>query len=265
MKEYTLITGACGGLGGAFVQLLAERGEPLFLTGRSEPRLTALSQSLKERFPSLPVQICACDLTDEHSRANMFARSNAQGIRFRRLVYVAGADIQKAFEKYTQEKILLQTRVNFEGAVSCIKFALENGAQNRKTEILAVGSVSGIYPMPYFALYSATKKALNQFCTALRAEYRGRANITCVLPGAIPTRADVKENIRAQGLWGRLAAKSPLSVAKASLKAVQRNRRTVIIGFWNKLMRACTACIPLSFKLRAIASRWSKTEKDAFS
>jgi len=69
MKEYTLITGACGGLGGAFVQLLAERGEPLFLTGRSEPRLTALSQSLKERFPSLPVQICACDLTDEHSRA----------------------------------------------------------------------------------------------------------------------------------------------------------------------------------------------------
>ncbi len=265
MKEYTLITGACGGLGGAFVQLLAERGEPLFLTGRSEPRLTALSQSLKERFPSLPVQICACDLTDEHSRANMFARSNAQGIRFRRLVYVAGADIQKAFEKYTQEKILFQTRVNFEGAVSCIKFALENGAQNRKTEILAVGSVSGIYPMPYFALYSATKKALNQFCAALRAEYRGRANITCVLPGAIPTRADVKENIRAQGLWGRLAAKSPLSVAKASLKAVQRNRRTVIIGFWNKLMRVCTACIPLSFKLRAIARRWSKTEKDAFS
>jgi len=65
MKEYTLITGACGGLGGAFVQLLAERGEPLFLTGRSEPRLTALSQSLKERFPSLPVQICACDFVDD--------------------------------------------------------------------------------------------------------------------------------------------------------------------------------------------------------
>ena len=42
--NYTLITGACGGLGGAFVRLLAERGEALFLTGRSEEKLSALAQ-----------------------------------------------------------------------------------------------------------------------------------------------------------------------------------------------------------------------------
>ena len=42
--NYTLITGACGGLGGAFVRVLAERGEPLFLTGRSEERLKSLSE-----------------------------------------------------------------------------------------------------------------------------------------------------------------------------------------------------------------------------
>lgn len=263
-QTYTLITGACGGLGGAFVQILAEQGEPLFLTGRSEARLTALREKLKERFPALPVEIYACDLTDEASRNKLYNWCAERGITFGRLVYAAGADIQKGFHKYTQEKITFQTRVNFEGAVSCIRFVLDRSPQNGKTEILTVGSVSGIYPMPYFALYSATKKALSQFCAALRVEYRGRAKITCVLPGAIPTREDIKENIRSQGIWGKLAAKEPAKVAKASLKAVRRNRRTVIIGFWNKVMRAVTAPLPTSLKMRYIARRWSKTEKDAF-
>lgn len=263
-QTYTLITGACGGLGGEFVRILAERGEPLFLTGRSESRLSELRNSLKKEFPALQVQIFACDLADETSRRRLFDWSDECGFRFRRLVYVAGADIQKGFGKYTQEKIVFQTRVNFEGAVSCMKFVLDRSPQDGETEILTIGSVSGIYPMPYFALYSAAKKALQQFSIALRAEYRGKAKITCVLPGAIPTREDVKENIKTQGLWGKLAAKSPRAVASASLKAVRRNRRTVIIGFWNKGMRIVTAMVPLSVKMRFIARRWKKTEKDAF-
>ncbi len=43
---YTLITGACGGLGRAFVRVLAERGENLFLTGRSGERLSALANEI---------------------------------------------------------------------------------------------------------------------------------------------------------------------------------------------------------------------------
>ncbi len=259
---YTLITGACGGLGGAFVQMLAERGEKLFLTGRSEERLLALTERLQTQFPTLEVSSCACDLTDERSRGALFSCAEERGIRFSRLIYVAGADIQKGFERYTQEKILFQTRVNLEGAASVTRFVLERGEPD--LELLAVGSVSGIYPMPYFALYSATKSALERLYAALHVELKGRARVTCVLPGAIPTREDVKKNIRAQGVWGRLAAKSPRAVAEASLKAVKKNRRTAVIGFWNRLMRAATALLPLSLKMRFIARRWSKTEKDAF-
>ena len=50
MPEFTLVTGACGGLGGAFVRLLAERGEALFLTGRTEARLLASFRDRKRFF-----------------------------------------------------------------------------------------------------------------------------------------------------------------------------------------------------------------------
>jgi short-subunit dehydrogenase len=119
--------------------------------------------------------------------------------------------------------------------------------------------------MPYFAIYSATKAALTSFSVALREECRGQnVAVTAVLPGAMPTREDIKEQIKGQGLWGKLAQKSPEWVAEYSIKAVKRNRRKVIPGFWNKVMRVGTACLPLSWKLRVIAKRWSKITKDAF-
>ena len=39
--------------------------------------------------------------------------------------------------------------------------------------------------------------------------------VTAILPGAMPTRDDIKEQIKGQGLWGRLAVKSPQAVFTA--------------------------------------------------
>ena len=259
---YTLVTGAAGGLGGAFVKELARRSQPLYLTGRSAEKLNALREQLLHSHPSLPVRTAVCDLADDGSRRALFAEFERENVRFCRLVYAAGADIQKPLEEYTEEKIAFQARANFEGAVSLARAVLERG--EGVPELLFVGSVSGLYPMPYFALYSATKKALWQFAAALRTELHGRAKVTCVQPGAIPTREDVKENIRTQGLWGKLAALPPDVVARKSLNAVRKNRRSPVLGFWNKLMHGSTALLPLSWKMHFIAKKWSKTRKDAF-
>ena len=230
--NYTLITGACGGLGGAFVRLLAERGEALFLA-------------------------------DSGSRQALFAYADARGIAFSRLVYVAGVDIQKAAEKYTEEKIVLQARVNLEGAVSLARGVFARRGEG-VCELLAVGSMSASCPMPYFALYSATKKGLEQFWVALRTEVKGRAKATVVLPGGIPTREDIVENIKTHGWFGRVSALPPEKVARAALKAVSRNRRKTVIGFWNKILYGLECVTPLSLRLRVIAKIWGRTEKDAF-
>ena len=119
--------------------------------------------------------------------------------------------------------------------------------------------------MPYFAIYSATKGALTSFSLALREEVQGAGvKVTAILPGAIPTREDVKEQIKGQGLWGKLAAKSPRFVAEKSLQAVRKNKGKVVVGFANKLMNVGTKLIPLPLKLKFIAKRWSKIRKDAF-
>ena len=261
MEGYTLITGACGGLGKAFVELLASRGESLFLTGRSEERLEALAAEVQERFDGIDVQYRACDLTDSNDRRAFFESLN---VPVKRLVYCAGVDNQMAFERYSEDKLAMQARVNFEGAVSFLRGALAHATLDGKTELLVIGSMSGVSPMPYFALYSATKKALEHFTAALRVELKGRAKVTCVLPGSIPTRADIIENINAHGSFSRMSALPAQTVAKRALKAVKKNKRKTVIGFWNKLLRFGMALLPLSLRMRVISKIWKKTEKEAY-
>ena len=261
LPEYSLVTGATGGIGGAFCKELAARGCNLFITGRSGEKLSAFAAELRRMFPDILIKWCECDLTDEHSRMELY--KNLEGHTLSRLVNVAGADIQKAFIKYDESKIIFQSRVLFEGAISLSRFCLDVRAP--KFEIINISSVSGLYPMPYFAIYSALKGALTSFSVALARELRGQGvTVTAVLPGAVYTRPDVVEYIRAQGIWGKIAAKSPEYVAQRSLRAAARGKIKYIPGFANKLMRVFTALIPQRLKLTFIAKRWSRTQKDAF-
>lgn len=259
---YTLITGATGHLGKSFCHACARRGENLYLTGRSEEKLAALAAELQTTY-GVAVEYGPCLLHEESSRSVFFQQAENRGVQFSKLLNVAGADVQKSFEKYTQEKLIFQVRANFEAAVDFTRFFLSH--RTDEGAILTVASVNGLYSMPYFALYSATKGAEIQFFSALREELRDKnVKVTTVLPGAMPTREDVKEQIKGQGLWGKLAAKSTDFVAEKSLTALQKNKRIYIPGFWNRALQGAMKLVPVSLKIRLIAKRWKKIEKDAF-
>ena len=260
--NYTLITGACGGLGGAFTQILAEKGTPLFLTGRSAEKLNTLKTSLQEKTSH--VEVFPCDLRDEESRAAFFAHADSLGATFDRIIYVAGVDTQMPFEQYDEAHIMTQTRVNFEGAASFLRSFLGRSPLDGNTEILCIGSITSIMPEPYFALYAATKKALEYFCMALRTELKGRAKVTVVLPGTMPTREDIKASIEKSRGCSRFTILSPEKVAAKALKAVKKNKKRVIIGFWNKLTNFGVHLIPMSWRLHFGAKIWKGSQKDFY-
>lgn len=158
----------------------------------------------------------------------LFDYADENGIKFSGYIGVAGADIQKEFLKYTPEKVVFQIRLNFEANVAVCHAVLKRRAANLK--ILSVSSMSGSTPMPYFAIYSATKSALINFYTSLRFEVKD-AKITVLAPGGIPTREDVKRDIEIQGWTGKLSAKPAEFVVKKALKGLEKNKRLVIPGF----------------------------------
>ena len=260
--EYTFISGATGGIGKAFAIVLASRGKNLFLTGRSQEKLQALKDELLINN-KIDIEVFACDLTDGTSRENMLSYIDIKNIKFSGIFNVAGVDIQKAFTEYTNEKVLMQIRVNVEATV-CLTHALLS-RRAEKIEILTVSSMSGATPMPYFALYSATKAMLINFYTSLHFELKKQnALVTVIMPGGVYTRQDIIEDIKGQGLWGKLSAMSPSRLVDKSLKALKKNKKKYIPGFFNKFLYFVIKIAPKSIVLSFIGRRWKKQSKDAF-
>lgn len=260
---YTFISGATGGIGKAFAVKCAKLNYDLFLTGRSYDKLNVLKCELLNINPDIKVEVCACSLVNELERKVMFSFIDKGNFKFERILNVAGVDIQKPFEEYTDEKVIMQIRVNVESTILITHFLLKHGAPVK--EILTVSSMSGSTPMPYFALYSATKSTLTNFFTALRIELKKqKVKVTTVLPGGVYTRPDIIKDIEGQGLWGKLSAKTPEYVVEKSLKALRKNKAICVPGFFNRLLRFILKITPKNITLRFIARRWKKIRKDAF-
>lgn len=258
----SLVTGATGGIGSAFSFALASENNDLVLTGRSLGKLSALKQRILEKY-SVNVYIFPCDLTKNSQREKLYKFLDESNLQVDKLFNVAGVDIQKAFIDYTEEKALMQIRVNVEATIMLTKHFLD-----RKPigfSVLTVSSMSGVSPMPYFALYSATKAMLTNFFSSLHVELKKKkAFVTTALFGGVYTRPDIIEDIKGQGLWGKLSAKTPEFVVKKSLKALKKNKTIVVVGFFNKLLYFLMKIAPKKIVMAFIAKRWSKQTKDAF-
>lgn len=257
---YTLITGATGGIGKEFCRQLVKTDD-LLITGRSEEKLNSLKQELLSIRPSALIEIFKADLTDFKQREDLFAFADSRDIKFSGLINVAGVDTQKAFEKYTHQKITFQVRVNVESTIAITHGVLSR--RERGLKILTVSSMSGTVPMPYFAIYSATKACLNNFFASLRYEIKD-AKITTLMPGAVPTREDIIKDIEIQGFTGKLSSKPIDFVVKKALKGLAKNKRKVIPGAFNKFIYFVERITPKSLQMAYVAKKWKKKEKDNF-
>ncbi len=261
--EYSLIFGACGGIGRELTMALASQGKNLYLSGQTISKLQILKEEINSKFPLIKVKIGVCDLSSSDDRTNFFKNLEIDKILLNGLYYVSGIDTQKSFLKYTEEKIVKQARVNYEGALSTTLSALKLKGETFK--ILIVSSLTGILPMPYYAEYSSTKSALINFYTALRYELKGsNVKISILCPGSVPTREDIVFDIQKQGLQGKLSKKSPSYVVKKGLKALDKNKLICVPGFYNKIVRVLNSITPMPIKLKITANKFKNKEKDCF-
>jgi NAD(P)-dependent dehydrogenase (short-subunit alcohol dehydrogenase family) len=228
-----LVTGASSGIGEATAQRLAAAGYKVYGTSRRG------AQAGKQSFEMLPL-----DVTSDESVEAVVSEVMRRDGRIDVLVNNAGFGVAPAG---AEESSLDQARsifeTNFFGLVRMTRAVVPHMRAQGSGRIINIGSVLGFLPMPYGALYSATKHAVEGYSESLDHELRTRGiRVSVIEPAYIKTpfdanfmepdaKLDAYREARA-GMIKRVAevmatAEGPDVVADTVLKAASATRPRV--------------------------------------
>ncbi|MDP4152902.1 MAG: SDR family NAD(P)-dependent oxidoreductase [Bacillota bacterium] len=258
MEDWYLITGAAGGLGKAFCASCARRGFNLFLTDVSDKALAALSSGIKHEY-GIKVRTFICNLASENGRDSLYAQIEASEIKFTGLINVAGTDIEGEFAYRSLKSLRNTMQVNMLSAAENINRVLCFRQENRRFTIINVASLAAYQPMPYKALYSATKRFLVHLSLGIREELKPyNVTVTALCPSGMPTTKACVECINAQGIAGILTTMNTGDVAEYTLKQALRGKALVIPGVLNKLLGILSTLAPDTLSAALVRRQWSK-------
>lgn len=223
--KVVLITGASRGLGVDMAHAFAAQKAKIALAARSADELEKVRSDV-EAAGAQAVAIPA-DLGDLPSLPALVARAEQALGPVDVLVNNAGLEHVLHFETESLDKIDQIVRVNITGLISLTRIVLPGMIERKTGHILNVASVAGLVPVPYNAVYSATKHAVVGFSRSLRLEIKDHGvGVSVVSPGFVDGGMFLE--------WGRAAPKmagavTPKQVAEAVVDAVLRNRGEIVV------------------------------------
>lgn len=180
-KPIALITGASSGIGEAVAQLLAATGYKVYGTSRR------VAPSAQRTFEMLSLDVTS----DESVDAAVSQLIRMEG-RIDLLVNNAGFGVAPAGAEESsieQAKAIFET--NFFGLIRMTRAVVPHMRRQGSGRILNIGSVLGFLPMPYGALYAATKHAVEGYSESLDHELRTRGiRVSVIEPAYTKTRFD---------------------------------------------------------------------------
>ncbi|MCX6902486.1 MAG: SDR family NAD(P)-dependent oxidoreductase [Verrucomicrobia bacterium] len=217
--QVVLITGASGGLGSAIARKLADLGAKLALVARTEPRLSALSESLTADYGPMCCAMAA-DVADLGAMRNAMLRIETSLGVPQVVIHTAGINVPKGVLESSVEEFESVIRTNLTGSFVVAKVAVESMVRAKITSgcILFVSSVQALQGGRSLQ-YSASKAGIHGLAKSLARQVASMGIRVLVLaPGAMDTEfgrkhwtPEKRRQLESETLLGRIA--SPEEIA----------------------------------------------------
>jgi short-subunit dehydrogenase len=239
-----VVTGATSGIGRATVAQLVGRGARVVAVGRREPALRELAGELDGAPGRLRWH--AVDVTDLDALRAVAADAVTFGGGLDAWVNNAAVNLYGPFDAAPPEDTRRVIEVNLVGYVHGMLAALPHLRERGDGVIVNVSSVLARVPAPWQAAYAATKHAIHGLSAAVRQELHGDGiQVAEVLPGPVDTPLfDQAANHMGRDVVAPEPAADPERIARAIVAAIQRPRRTRIVGLQNAVIVALQRLSP---------------------
>jgi short-subunit dehydrogenase len=260
--ESALVTGASSGIGETFVRALAARGVNVLLTAlpQEQDRLEAIADEVSERHGVRALSV-PIDLSDRDGPDRVRGRADELDFVPDLVVNSAGLGFGGRFSHAPLEEQLRMLHVNVEALVRLTGLYLPRLVERGAGAVVNVASTAAFQPMPYFAVYAASKAFVLSFGEALWAEHRRtgvRVVTVCSGPVATPFHQRAGAPAEEAGVKGYLKRRYMTAerVVDGALAAVEQDRplvvlRMPVVGLLYRPATAARGILPLRTRLQA--------------
>lgn len=240
---WALVTGASSGMGEDYATLLAAQGCHLILTARRESALQDLAEQLRAAH-GIQVEVKPGDLSKAEFREALIEELTVAGKGPDILINNAGFGLFGFFCEQPWQDLQTMLDLDIAGVTHLTHLVLPGMRQRELGYILQVASVGAYQPTPTYAAYAAAKSYVLNFGEALHHELKGSGiRVTVLSPGITKTEfLDVAG--QRPTLYQRLFMMPSEPVARLGLKALAKNKPSVIPGPLNKLMAQSLRLMP---------------------
>ena len=240
------MTGASSGIGAAIARALAGRGWQTVLLARREDRLRALSEEVGGEYE-------VCDVGRRADVERVAAEVIERHPRIELLVNNAGIPGRRGFTEINLDRLEEVLRVNYLGAVWCLRAFLPALERAERSDVVNIVSVAGTVAYGPAGPYSASKHAELAFSRSTTAELRSRGiHVHTVNPGFVETEGFPQASVLRSALMRRLVVR-PEHIADHVVKVIERDKRETFVPPWYRAAAIAQAVAP-GFVAR-IASR----------
>lgn len=248
--DWALVTGASSGIGKEFALELASAGLNLVLVARRKELLEALAQELKTKY-HIKVLVVGDDLVCPNAPAVIRARLDKAGICIRLLVNNAGAGKWGRFEITAAEEYDRVLQLNNQALVGLCREFFPSLSSFPRSAVINISSQAAFQPVPFMAVYAASKAFVHSFSLALYEEWKKYGiYVQTLIPGPTLTEFDEKAGAYASNLVERRPASEAVA---ASLKYLTSDEPMVssVKGLYKQ--RVFSVLVPSKMVLRAVA------------
>ena len=246
----TLITGASSGIGEAFARRLASEGHNLVLVARSEKILHELCDELMLKH-QITAHYVATDLTAYGAHEELFKETERFGFEIEWLINNAGFGAMGDFAGLEITRAMDMISLNVSALVSLTHLYLPGMRKRGSGKIINVSSAAGFQPIPFMAVYAATKSFVTSFSEAIAEENRPYGiQVLALCPGSTKTNFFKASEIeRPMQVKGQQTADQ---VVDTALKAIRSGKTKAVSGLTNFIGALIGKHAPNALTTRAI-------------
>jgi short-subunit dehydrogenase len=240
LRPLAVVTGASSGIGYELAKLCVDHGHDLAIAA-DEPIAEA-----RQAFEAMGAEVKAVetDLSTEEGVQALLDVIAGRAVDI--LCANAGHGLGHGFldQDWNDARHVIDT--NIVGTL----YLVHNLAQGMRTRgrgrILFTGSIAGLMPGTFQAVYNGSKAFVDSFSFALRNELEDTGvTVTCLMPGPVETeffeRAEMMDT-----KVGQSKKADPATMAKTGFDAMMKGEGDVVAGWKNKLQAAVAAVTPQS-------------------